>query len=439
MNNLRLLTALLAAVLSGVSVCAYAEERVVSLDTLFRIADLRSRQLKPSLTGMDEAESGLKVAVSGRLPEIDVNLSVSFIGGGFTTKRNYTDLHRAQIPHLGAGLGIDVKQPLYTGGALTTEMEMAKLGIRAAGYAAEMKRADIRLALATSYLELYKWHNLREVVRANIDRANRELDQMKTRHQQGVALRNDITRYELLLSGLQLQLTKTDNMLDILNCELTTYAGLPPDLKIVPDTTIMQRTLIAAQEEWWQRETSVCSPVLRLAANEIALGKTQEEFAKSELRPKLSLLASWQMNGPILTEIPPVDRNLSYWFVGLGVSYNLSSLYKGNKKLAQARVATRQKMEQLDAEADNLSRAIHSDYVRYRQAYEELLTERKNVELATANYNTVATRFDEGIALITDMLDAANSRLEAEQLLVNARINIIYYYYRLMFTSGKIV
>ena len=96
-------------------------------------------------------------------------------------------------------------------------------------------------------------------------------------------------------------------------------------------------------------------------------------------------------------------------------------------------------MEQLDAEADNLSRAIHSDYVRYRQAYEELLTERKNVELATANYNTVATRFDEGIALITDMLDAANSRLEAEQLLVNARINIIYYYYRLMFTSGKIV
>ena len=68
MNNLRLLTALLAAVLSGVSVCAYAEERVVSLDTLFRIVDLRSRQLKPSLTGMDEAESGLKVAVSGRLP-----------------------------------------------------------------------------------------------------------------------------------------------------------------------------------------------------------------------------------------------------------------------------------------------------------------------------------------------------------------------------------
>lgn len=36
------------------------------------------------------------------------------------------------------------------------------------------------------------------------------------------------------------------------------------------------------------------------------------------------------------------------------------------------------------------------------------------------------------------MLDAANSRLDAEQALVNARINIIYCYYKLLFTTGKI-
>ncbi len=36
------------------------------------------------------------------------------------------------------------------------------------------------------------------------------------------------------------------------------------------------------------------------------------------------------------------------------------------------------------------------------------------------------------MALITDMLDAANSKLDAEQLLVNARINIIQNYYRLL-------
>ena len=54
------------------------------------------------------------------------------------------------------------------------------------------------------------------------------------------------------------------------------------------------------------------------------------------------------------------------------------------------------------------------------------------------NYSTVFTRYSADMALITDMLDAANSLLEAEQQLVNARINIIYYYYKLLFTSGKI-
>lgn len=60
------------------------------------------------------------------------------------------------------------------------------------------------------------------------------------------------------------------------------------------------------------------------------------------------------------------------------------------------------------------------------------------MELAERNYNTVLTRYSADMALITDMLDAANARLDAEQALVNARINIIYCYYKLLFTTGKI-
>lgn len=60
------------------------------------------------------------------------------------------------------------------------------------------------------------------------------------------------------------------------------------------------------------------------------------------------------------------------------------------------------------------------------------------IELATRNYNTTATRFSADMALLTDMLDAAASRLDAEQQLVGAQINIIYFYYKLLSTSGTI-
>lgn len=159
---------------------------------------------------------------------------------------------------------------------------------------------------------------------------------------------------------------------------------------------------------------------------------------RAERLPKIGLLAGWTIDGPILTEIPPINRNLSYWYVGVGISYNLSSLYKNNRSMAKSRAATRKARENYKAELDNISITVNADHVRYLEAYEELKTQRKSVELAERNYLTTSTRYSADMALITDMLDAANARLNAEQRLVNARINIIYYYYKLLFTTGKI-
>ena len=122
----------------------------------------------------------------------------------------------------------------------------------------------------------------------------------------------------------------------------------------------------------------------------------------------------------------------------MGVSYNISSLFKSNKSLAKSKAATLKSAEELDAARENTSLAVRADYVRYLEAYEELKTREKSVELAERNYHTTSTRYSADMALITDMLDAANARLDAQQQLVNARIDIIYYYYKLLFTSGKI-
>ncbi len=144
------------------------------------------------------------------------------------------------------------------------------------------------------------------------------------------------------------------------------------------------------------------------------------------------------MDDPIMVEIPSINRNLSYWYVGVGVSYNLSSLYKTNKSLARSRAATVKAQEEFAAASENVNLAVHGCHVRYLEAYEELKTREKSVELAERNYRNVATRYAEGMALVTDMLDAADARLNAQQQLVNARIDIIYHYYQLLFTAGTI-
>ncbi len=261
---------------------------------------------------------------------------------------------------------------------------------------------------------------------------------MQARYEQGVALQNDITRYELLVSNLELQLVKINNTIDILNNNLVTIAGLPNGTVIVPDSAILDKSLPSQSESSWQIEASVNSPMLKLAQSKVDISRKAEELTKSERLPKIGLQAGWSIDGPILVEVPPINRNLSYWYVGVGVSYNISSLFKTNKSLSRSRAATVHATDELVAARENTELAVRADYIRYLESYEELNTQQKSVELAERNYNTVFTRYSADMALITDMLDAANSKLDAEQQLVNARINIIYYYYKLLFTSGKI-
>lgn len=427
----------LSALLWSGGVCADVE-KVLTPEEIWEYVETGSTQLRPALTAVDEAEQQLRVAKAGLLPDIDISLNASYLGNGFTTARNMTDYQQAPIPHLGTGLTLGIDQPLYTGGALTAGIELARLQTTSARYQAEYRRDNIRFELTGLYLEIYKYSNLKQVVTGNIEAARRLLSDMRARYEQGTVLQNDITRYELQLSNLELQLLKINNSLEILNTNLVERTGLPAGTVVVPDSTILDRSLPVQESGWWQKEALSASPVLNLARTGVEMSRKAETVVRAERLPKVGLQAGWSINGPILTEIPPINRNLSYWYVGVGVNYNLSALYKTNRSVARSRLGTRKAVEELAAAEEDVLLSVNSDYVRYMEAYQELMTQQKCVELAERNYHTINTRYMADMALITDMLDAANARLAAEQQLVNARISVIYYYYKLLLTTGQI-
>lgn len=437
MNNLRLLAGLLCAVLAGVGEGAWGQ-RAISLDEIFRVAEANSARLRTSLASEREADMAVDEARMARLPDIDASLSVSFLGDGFTTSRDLTDLHRAPIPHFGQGLGVKVTQLLYTGGAITNSIRLAELKSSAARLATDLQRDNLRMRLTGLYLDIYKCANLRAVVDSNRQAALRVLAEMQARYEQGTALHNDITRYELLVSDLDLELTRIGNTISILNTDLVTLSGLPARTVVIPDSSLFRQAMPSSGANRWQQEAASESPRLKLASSGVEISRRAEDLVRAGRLPKVGLQAGWTMDGPILTEVPPINRNLSYWYVGVGVSYNVSSLFKSDKSLARSRAATALAQTELEDARQEVAMAVNDAYVRWQETHIELATRQKGVELARSNYDIVSTRYAAGMALITDLLDAANSRLDAEQQLVNARINIIYNYYRLLFTVGKI-
>ena len=242
MNNYRLLRGLLRATLLSGGVCVMGQSQTtISLEEIFEIAEAQSVQLRVSKSAETEAEKDVSVARNGRLPDINASLSLSFIGDGFTTKRNFSDYQKAPIPHLGTGLSVNITQPVYTGGAVTAAIDMSRLKSTASRFATELQRDNLRFNITGLYLDIYRFATLRDVVSNNILQAEKMLVEMKARYEQGVALQNDITRYELLLSNLELQLVKINNTLAILNNNLVVTAGLPENTVVKHYNTIRAR------------------------------------------------------------------------------------------------------------------------------------------------------------------------------------------------------
>lgn len=88
--------------------------------------------------------------------------------------------------------------------------------------------------------------------------------------------------------------------------------------------------------------------------------------------------------------------------------------------------------------AESLDNQIHEAWTLYQQSYADLDTQRKSVQLARQNYAVVNERYLSQMALITDMLDASNIRLNAELQEVDACINIIYAYYKMKYIAGTL-
>ena len=419
----------------------------MTISQLFQKVEDNSKSLRTSLSGVEAAHLGIESAKSKKLPDLDASLSFSYIGNALITDRNFSNVHGLKSPHFGNNFAFQAQQVVYAGGAINAGIKLAELGKQQAEVGVKLTRQQIRFIALGQYLDLYKIDNRIKVYEKNIELTRQLIDDIKEKQTQGMALKNDITRYELQMESLKLGLTALRNNRSILNHQLCNTLGMNQDsqmnqgnqeIQIIPDATIADKTYGKEGEAYWQTAGTLNSPLLEQSSNAIRIAEQKEKIAKSDLLPKVDFVAADNFDGPILFELPPVDKNLNVWYVGVGVKYSLSSLFKSNKRIKQAAVETRQAKEAHAVQAEQLNNNVQAAYVQYQQTYVELETQQKSVELAQQNYDVMNARYLSQLALVTDMVDASNLKLNAELSEVDARINIVYAYYRMKYVAGEI-
>ena len=407
----------------------------LTLTDVFTRIENENQTISMLRTAQEAAEEGIKSAKNARFPEINAELNVSYIGDCFLTDRNFSNYTKAPSPHFGNGFTLEAQQVVYAGGAVNAAVKLAEHEGHMSEAVISKSRQGLRLMAAGEYLDLFRTDNSIKVYKENIALTTKLIEEINARREQGLALAADVTRYELRLEMLKLDLVRLQNTREIMNYRLVNSLGLPEGT-VISSILGDDEDMRDRSRQNWQEIAADASPEMKVSGIKADMALTRQKLVRSERLPKIAVVAYENFNGPITFEIPPIDKNLNIWYVGLGIRYNFSSLYKSGHKLKQAAIEVRQAKQAKNVTEENLRNDVQKAYADYMQSYVELETSEKSLQLADENYERIHDRYMEQLVLVTDMLDAFNMKLDAELGVSAANAEIQYRLCCLRYAAG---
>lgn len=407
----------------------------LTLTDVFTRIENENRTMAMLRTAQEAAEQGIRSAKDARYPEINAEVNVSYIGDSFLTDRDFSNYTKAPSPHFGNGFTLEAQQVVYAGGAVNAAVKMAEHEGRMSEAVISQSRQGLRLMAAGEYLDLFRTDNSIKVYEKNIALTTKLIEEINAKKEHGLALAADVTRYELRLEMLKLDLVRLRNTREIMNYRLVNSLSLPEGT-VISSALADDEDLRDRSRQHWQEIAADSSPEMKVSGINADMALTRQKLVRSERLPKIAVVAYENLNGPITFEIPPIDKNLNIWYIGLGIRYNFSSLYKSGHKLKQAEIAVRQAEQAKEVTEENLRNNVQKAYADYMQSYVELETSEKSLQLADENYERVHDRYMEQLVLVTDMLDAFNMKLEAELDVSAANAGIQYRLCCLRYAAG---
>ena len=152
---------------------------------------------------------------------------------------------------------------------------------------------------------------------------------------------------------------------------------------------------------------------------------------KAEMYPSIALTG-----GYIAADIPHVLSIYNAVTVGVGLKYNLGSLWKTKAKVDQA-MAREKEIIANEAQLDDAVRLkINQDYENFLLSQKKIDVYQKAVSQATENYRITKNKYDNSLVNTTDLLDANVSLLQSKINLAVAKADVVLAYNRLLATSG---
>ena len=406
--------------------------RTIQLKEAIELSLNNSHLLKNNKAIINEAMAATKEATERRLPEVSVSGSYLYlpIKPGIKLKSDTSGRGGPKVSQAMYGI-LNASLPLYTGGKIKYGIEAAKYLEEAVKLDAANNREGVIINTINAYSNLYKAKAAVGLVKENLDQANQRVKDFTNLEKNGLVARNDLLKVALQSSNVELTLLDAESNYKIASVNMALMLGLPEQTILVADAASLQQNATAKSlEEYEQQALQARNDVgaLALRKKAAAIGI---KAVNADYYPNLALTT-----GYIAANIPGFVTITNAVNIGIGASYNLSSLWKTKSKIAQATAREQQITANQDMLSDNIRLQINQAYQSYILSNKKIEVYQKAVDQATENYRITKNKYDNALATTTDLLDADVAQLQTKLNVTNATADAVVAYNKLLQTAG---
>ncbi|MFH1125378.1 MAG: TolC family protein [Pseudomonadota bacterium] len=317
-----------------------------------------------------------------------------------------------------------VRQPLFTGFALTSSYRLAELGIDLSEMNLELEKLDLSARVKEAYFNILVADKAVEVAQKEVESLKSNVNVARSFFNVGMIPINDLLKAEVELANAEQNLVKARNTADLTRAAFNTILVRPIDEPVQLEDILSYRPEKGEYAFYLKRAFDE-RPELKVLDINILQADQQIRLAKSKNYPEISLTYDYIKEGDSADVSGSPYHDASKWEAMAVLSWTFwewgKTYYTGKEKES----AKQELMETKLSLEDSIRLEVKDALSALEVAEKNIPTTQKAVEQAEENLRVNEERYKAQVTTITEVLDA-------QALLTRARVN----YYRSLYDQN---
>ncbi len=328
---------------------------------------------------------------------------------------------------------VNASMPVFSGFKIQNNIKASKNLVQAQEALSKNTQEEIAINVVELYADLYKAQKSVILLDENLKRANQRVKDFLALEQNGIIARNDLLKAQLQVSKVQLNLDEAQKNITVINFYLINLMKLPAETEIFVDENEF-RNFEMNQIPDNEQVAFANRNDLKAVGFQQKASENYIKIAKAGYYPNLNLVAGYTTLD--LQNVITVQNAMNF---GVGISYDLSSIFKNGKEVKLAKNRSKELQENLEILKENIKIDVERASEDYKLALKQDVVYKQAVEQTTENYRIIKDKYDNGLADTNDLLDADVEQLNAKINQAYTKANIIEKYYQLLGKSGQLI